>query len=191
MIKEIELKAHVDDWESLLKRIRKSPKISEEKYGVKEDIYFFNPLINQSFRVRREVFNNIDDSISKKTVFTTKEKIIVDGIEQNNEVEISLNYEKFEDSILFFEKLGFSQTYKKEKSGYSFLFHYFNYPLHVELLQVDHLGWFFEIEFVVEEELDEDIVNILVNNLYKTLDIFKIPHSKIEKRYYSELLGKD
>lgn len=186
MSKEIELKAHVDNWQSLLEKIRKSPFVKNELYEEKEDIYFFNPLIEQTFRVRKETLKDSTNFISKQTVYTVKEKIMNEGIENNREIEVNLSYENFDSSITFFESLGFKQTMLKNKKGYSFDFVFFEYPLHIELLKVNELGWFFEIEFVVEE--DVKTVDQLIKNLYKTLDIFEIPHSAIEKRYYSQML---
>ncbi len=188
MSKEIELKAHVKDWQALLNRLRQSKFISQEKYAEKKDIYFYNPLIEQSFRVRQEIFKDSNNKFAKKTVFTVKEKLLEKGIETNREVEVDLSYDKFDSSLEFFKSMGFSQTINKEKTGYSFIFKYFKKPLHIELLKVNNLGWFFEIEFIVDEETDIQECNALVQNLYKTLDYFNISHDDIEMKYYSQLI---
>lgn len=188
MSKEIELKAHVYDWHATLNRLRASSYTCDEKFEEKEDVYFFNPLTNQSFRTRREVLKDSNGKYYKNTILTVKEKVVEEGIEKNREIEVDLPYENFESSIVFFEALGFKQTIKKTKAGYSFSFNYFEYPLHIELLKVNKLGWFFEIEFIVDEDVKNEVITTLVHYLYKTLDMFEIPHSEIEKKYYSELL---
>ncbi|MCY1152945.1 MAG: hypothetical protein PQJ45_04750 [Sphaerochaetaceae bacterium] len=188
MPKEIELKAHVKDWQALLNQLRQSNFISNEKYEEKKDIYFFNPLINQSFRVRKETFTDSNKKILKNTIFTVKEKILENGIETNREVELDLDFNKFDSSIEFFESMGFRQTINKDKKGYSFDFSYFETPLHIELLKVNSLGWFFEIEFIVDEQTDKKECDLLVQYLYKTLDYFNISHDDIEMKYYSQLI---
>lgn len=188
MSKEIELKAHIKDWQALLNKLRQSKFISNEKYEEKNDIYFFNPLIEQSFRVRKETFTDSNDNLIKKTIYTVKEKVFENGIEINKEVEVDLNYEQFDPSLEFFKSMGFNQTILKQKSGYSFIFSYFETPLHIELLKVNDLGWFFEIEFIVDDETNNQKCDQLVQNLYKTLDYFNISHSAIEMKYYSQLI---
>jgi predicted adenylyl cyclase CyaB len=188
MPKEIELKAHVKDWQALLNKLRQSKFISNENYEEKKDIYFFNPLIEQSFRVRKETFTDSNNKTLKNTVFTVKEKVLENGIETNREVELDLDFNKFDSSIEFFESMGFRKTINKEKKGYSFVFSYFKTPLHIELLKVNSLGWFFEIEFIVDEQTDKRECDLLVQYLYKTLDYFNISHDDIEMKYYSQLI---
>ncbi|MGD1819531.1 MAG: hypothetical protein ACPKOI_06595 [Pleomorphochaeta sp.] len=188
MSKEIELKAYVDDYQATLSLLRGSSDISDEKYTEKFDIYFFNPIVNQAFRVRKELKKQEDTILSKKTIYTVKDKYIDNGIELNTEFEVDLGFDEFNSSIVFFDKLGFKESHRKEKKGYSFIYNKFDTPLHIELLEVNDLGWFFEIEFVVDDEIDEINSGKLVNNLYETLEKFKIPYSNIEKRYYSEMI---
>lgn len=189
MSKEIELKAHVDNYCHLLSLLRDDEFIINEIFSEKYDVYFFNPIINQSFRVRKEITNNENDNIiDKKTIYTVKDKIIDQGIEQNTEIEIDLNYNDFSSSILFFEKLGFKESHRKSKKGFSFIYNKYKLPLHIELLEVNDLGWFFEIEFIAVDDISKEDCDFLVNCLYKTLDNFNIPYSNIEKRYYSQMI---
>lgn len=190
MAKEIELKAHVYDFSLTLEKLRLNKHISEEKFAHKLDIYYFNPLINQSFRVRQELLKSNDVLVSKDTIITVKQKSIIEGIEQNNEIEVELPYDNFKDTLTFFDSMGFNKTIRKSKTGYSFNFNKFDYPLHIELLEVNDLGWFFEIEFVIDENIDQNIINNLINNLYETLKIFDIPVENIEKRYYSQMINQ-
>ncbi len=188
MAKEIELKAHVYDFSLTLEKLRLNKHISNETFAHKLDVYYFNPLINQSFRVRQELLKSNDTLISKETILTVKQKSITEGIEQNNEIEVELPYDNFKDTLTFFDSMGFNKTIRKSKTGYSFNFNKFEYPLHIELLEVNDLGWFFEIEFVIDESIDQNIINTLINNLYETLKIFDIPIENIEKRYYSQMI---
>lgn len=188
MSKEIELKAHIDNPDILLEKIRKDYYINNEYYSKKYDVYFFNPILNQSFRVREQIEKDTYNFEIKKTIYTVKEKIIENGIEQNIENEVELDIKEFSASLIFFEKLGFKESHRKNKEGYSFNFTKFDTPLHIELLKVNDLGWFFEIEFVTDINISNEMVDNLVKYLYKTLDYFDIPYSNIEKRYYSQMI---
>ena len=86
MSKEIELKAHVNDYKKLLNLLKSDLFIEYEGFCKKFDVYFFNPILNNSFRVREQISNNTKSI--KKTIYTVKEKIINQGIEQNNEYEV-------------------------------------------------------------------------------------------------------
>ncbi len=186
MSKEIELKAHVDDYEKLLNLLRSDLYIKYEGICEKFDIYFFNPILNNSFRVREQISNN--GNFIKNTIFTVKDKIIDQGIEQNNEYEVELDYNSFSQSLTFFNKLGFKESHRKIKKGYSFQFLKYEKPLHIELLEVNNLGWFFEIEFIEENDINREKTSVLINQLYDTLEHFNIPFSNIEKRYYSQMI---
>ncbi len=188
MSKEIELKAHVNNYTNLLSTLRNDDFIVSEKYSQKVDVYYFNPIINQTFRIRNLIINDVDNNETKKTIYTVKDKIIDQGIEQNTEIEVDLNYNQFSSSLNFFEKLGFKVSHRKIKKGYSFSYTKYKIPLHIELLEVSNLGWFFEIEFIVEDEISKEDSDFLVACLYQTLDNFNIPYSNIEKRYYSQML---
>lgn len=188
MSKEIELKAHVDDYKKVLNALKSNQFTYNEKSSEKLDVYFFNPIKNLSFRVRQQVNIDSKGKIIKNTVYTTKDKIINEGIEQNIENEVELPYGEFSSSLVFFNQLGFKESHRKKKKGFSFLFNKFENDLHIELLEVNNLGWFFEIEFIVDEEINEIESKKLVSELYKTLELFNIPVSNIEKRYYSQMI---
>lgn len=186
MSKEIELKAHIDDYQKILNLLQSDLYIKSEGICEKFDIYYYNPIINNSFRVRKQISNN--GELIKNTIYTVKDKILNQGIEQNNEYEVEMNYNQFSQSLIFFEKLGFKESHRKIKKGYSFQFLKYDTPLHIELLEVNDLGWFFEIEFIEENELSLEKSNLLIQQLYETLEYFNIPFSNIEKKYYSQLI---
>jgi predicted adenylyl cyclase CyaB len=188
MSREIELKAHVINWAQTLDLIRNNTNIKNEEFAEKLDVYYYNPLKDEAFRVRKEILKDKNNLVSKKTIFTSKEKLMDGVIEKNKEVEVELSCENFDSSLVFFESLGFKKSLEKSKIGYSFVYDGFEKDLHVELLEVNQLGWFLEIEFIIEENAEKQLIDKLVTHLYKILDLFEIPYSNIENKYYSQLL---
>ena len=179
MNKEIELKAHVENYKSV-------KKILSEKYGTpveihKDDIYYIYKQAGDSYRgqpVRLRVENG-------KNVVTLKQKSIKDGIELNNELEFGVdNGESF---IKYMQLTGARKWVVKTKNGWKYKSSENGYEAVIELCEVSNLGWYLEIEIVIESP---DNVQITESKL-KIKDILNsagISEDQIESRYYSDML---
>jgi adenylate cyclase class 2 len=72
----------------------------------------------------------------------------------------------------------------KHKKGFSW-----NYEnITIELSEVEHLGWFCELEIIAEDD-DAEFVALCRNKLYEVLQKTGIDSSRIETRYYTEMLS--
>lgn len=134
----------------------------------KEDIYY--EINNFFFRIRKD-----------REIYTCnfKEKTNRDSLEVNLENETVLHDISF--WRIFISKMQAKTTYQKVKKGFSFL----NKPFFLELVEVNALGVFAEIEYqgtfkpieVIKKEMDE------------FTSFLKIPDSSLEERSYKELLN--
>ncbi|MBI9106859.1 MAG: class IV adenylate cyclase [Spirochaetales bacterium] len=178
MNKEIELKAPVFDPDNL-------KGILIEKYGDytsidKDDIYYRYPS-GQLARLRKEGGSNC---------ITVKKKTLAGGIEINDELEFRVD--DGESFLSFMQITGAEEYLSKIKKGYRFLS---EDGAVIELCEVSNLGWFIEIEKVVpisedqagtraEGRLIDDAKSVILG----VLESLGIPESRLEHRYYSELL---
>ena len=190
MATEIELKAHVKELELILSNIRNTPGVSQECFQEKRDIYLTNKDDQPSVRCRLERKGPDKDHLKSVLLITAKNKLFKNGIEENEELEIDSDGKNFETSVELFKTLGYKINLLKDKSGYSFIYNKFSHPLHIELLEVRPLGWFFEIEFTVADKLTLEEVKTLKGNLFEALKLVGLKESDIEKRYYSDMLNE-
>jgi len=178
MNKEIELKASV-------KEPGKLKNLLMDKYGEfilidKNDIYYQYPS-GQLARLRRE---------NSSACVTVKRKTMAGGIEVNDELEFHVdNGENF---LSFMQLTGAEEYLSKIKKGYRFTS---NEGAVIELCEVSSLGWFIEIEKVVPVPEKEEGTAYEINRIEEAkklilgiLDSLGIPESRLEHRYYSELL---
>lgn len=186
---EVELKAHVSDHALLRKRIEALPGVSPLLCELKEDTYFSHPNEDALFRVRLEQTGQSFESMQGTLVFTYKNKALTEGIEVNEEVEFSSSSDQGPSSLHFFLSLGYEIYITKTKRGYVF-----TYPvasdlplLTVELVEIIDLGWFLELEFVLEEP---SMVERARAALLSFLSLLGIDHASIESEYYMHLLKK-
>jgi adenylate cyclase class 2 len=190
---EIELKAHVKDSEAL-----KLLLLSKAQYLCsfeKEDTYYFpagnSDIPKSGIRLRAESKTGHDGS-EKKTVYATyKTKEVRDGVEINDEKEFEVCSSQNGAIPAFYEFLklvGLSPGYSKRKKGWAF----FKDGINAELLEVEKLGWFLELEIVVADieapENKDAIVNEKKKQLMGFLSSLGIEKEAIESRYYSEML---
>lgn len=189
MSKEIELKAHIDDLNKTLSIIRNTRGVSHECFQEKKDIYFSNNIEQPSCRVRLERKGQDKNHLIDTVLITVKEKKSNDGIEVNEEIEFDSKGSNFDLAVRMFNTLGYKQVLLKEKVGYSFVLDKFNYPLHIEVLEIAPLGWFLEIEFTPEQELSEIEIDNLKSNLLTALKMFNLSENNIEQRYYRDMLN--
>jgi len=190
---EIEVKAHVSDYKKILTVIRKTAGVHSEYYQMKSDIYFAHngrgdkPML----RSRLEQKGPDKDHLTGSVLLTCKDKLKKDGFELNHEIEFTAPSSDFETTLAFFEALGYEQWRTKTKEGYSFVFDYFDQPLHVELIEVPPLGWFLEMEFCLEDGAEESKGAEYTAYLKKALTLFGISQDQIEDRYYIEMLTQE
>jgi adenylate cyclase class 2 len=190
MAAEIELKAHVDDWQALLARIRETSGISAESYQEKRDVYFARKgsLDRPMLRSRLELSGPDKEHLTGSVLLTCKDKMEKDGIEVNHEIEFSAPGSDFAQTIVFFKALGYEVWLEKEKIGYSFMLDKYHDTLHVELIEVPPLGWFLEMEFCLPDGIDKSQAESYRSYLMQALALFGIPADRLEDRYYMQML---
>lgn len=184
---EVELKAHVSDPERLRIAIEALSLIGGPTFEIKEDIYYALPGEDALFRLRRESSGPSFTDLSGQLIFTRKYKTLKDGIEVNQELEFCASDSQFEQAHAFCLSLGYEVYIRKTKKGYFYSYSVTeDFPLlHLELVEVPPLGWFLEMEFVLE---DEKKVPMARTFLIQMLQKLGIDQSSIESRYYMHLL---
>jgi adenylate cyclase class 2 len=185
---EVELKAHVEDPQLMLSILEGFENISEPVCEYKEDIYYSRTQGEEPlFRLRRESFGPDFDSLTGSIVFTFKEKSLEKGIEVNREKEFTTSDSQGKNAEQFFLALGYIQYIKKTKKGYSFVHSVENFAplLHIELVKIEGLGWFLEMEFLIE---DAALVAQAKTKLLDVLQAVGLGESSVESRYYMHML---
>lgn len=184
---EVELKAHVVEPYILKSRIEHLFARAEISCELKEDIYFCLEGGEALFRLRLESMGPSFESLKGRVVATRKHKSIEGGIEANEEIEFSFDQADLDSAFNFFLSLGYEVYIRKSKRGY-----YYTIPiregfpaLHLELVEVPPLGWFVEMECMLEDTTRIDEARSL---LLETLSLLGIDEEAIESRYYMHLL---
>ncbi len=201
---EIELKAHV---ENRSKVIEKMNFLAEYIGSVQKDDFYWGKDIDGKkiqARIRRERHLEILDAESfmaninadeyrlkpdqgKEEVFLTyKEKEVRESengtsFEVNDEKESKIDNPQALEAL--FKDLGMNIVLEKHKTVISWMYG----NTHIELCTVPPLGDFLEIEILTENN-DQETITENRNKLLEILKKCDIPESKIEKRYYSEML---
>ena len=172
---EVELKAHLRDRTATLAAVAS---FAEAVGGVdKHDAYWHGPdwrsdRGERGFRVRRE---------GDASVVTFKSKRTEGGIEVNHEREFAVS-----DEAAFAEfalRLGCEAFYGKRKTGVAFTAS----RATIEIIDVEGLGDFIEVEILLDDEDPEKIVQAKAE-LLGLLERAGVGESDIEPRFYSELL---
>lgn len=176
MSTEVELKAWVDEPEAVRKRV--AARFEKEAGYIKEDVYYRLDARSRNdapveFRLRRE---------EGRAIVTGKRKKVVEGVEINDEIEYTVSSDVVFER--FAEYLGAKVFARKRKVGER----YRAGAATIELSEVDRLGHFIEIEWLVEGGDEGEILRAKegVRRLLRELDI---PEEKIEPRYYVDLLS--
>ncbi|HWR10509.1 MAG TPA: class IV adenylate cyclase [Rectinemataceae bacterium] len=176
---EIELKAKVIDHSAVEKRLSAFMEFAGEID--KQDEYYALPVVTSfipsiGFRLR------LRSEPGRETV-TFKEKTYTENIEINKEVEFGiLDAEAFRK---FLDKMSAKLLYKKRKTGTSWKG---DKGIVAELVRVDGLGEFLEVETLNEEGSEIDVEGIK-KNLFEVVQRCGLPLSSIEAKPYSQLLG--
>ena len=209
MATEIELKAHVRDSESLKELLYRKAEYSGA--FEKRDVYWFDSetsaLRVTKLRIRREKRSFADGTEKSFCLATYKAKEENDGIETNDELEFEVApVEAFEE---FLGKAGLKAGAVKRKHGWDFLkavspsAELAAAELCAELVEVDGLGWFIELEILVKARSDnvyasldnsaedkrEETFRKARETLLAFLDSLGIEREAIEGRYYLDMLA--
>ncbi|MCD2397338.1 class IV adenylate cyclase [Borreliella burgdorferi] len=156
-----------------LKRIIKlaNKKFKFIKEEIKTDIYYSNQ--KKIIRIRK--LNTLEK------IVTFKKKIL----DNNNTVEINKEIEFKIDSINNFltliKELKFKKLYKKIKKSLI----YQTNNLNVEINEIKNLGFFLEIEKIINNQNDIDLAKKEIDNIINQFGL----KENIETRPYSELLS--
>jgi len=186
MVTEIELKAHVRDSEALRKIL--SGKAELNGAFEKRDVYWFGPesstLTVTKLRVRKEKRSFADGTENSVCLVTYKAKEEYHGIEINDELEFEVEpVEAFE---AFLKKAGLKPGAGKTKRGWAFV----KERITAELVEVDGLGWFIELEILVgAKDKSEETITKTRKTLLAFLDDLGIEREAIESRFYLDLLS--
>ncbi|MBB6212833.1 class IV adenylate cyclase [Borreliella californiensis] len=168
---EIESKAFIPPKE--LKRIIKlaNKKFKFIKEEIKTDIYYSNQ--KKIIRIRK--LNTLEK------IVTFKKKIL----DNNNAIEINKEVEFKIDSInnflILIKELKFKKLFKKIKKSLI----YKTNNLNVEINEIKNLGFFLEIEKIINNQNDIDLAKKEIDNI---IDQFGLKEN-LETRPYSELLS--
>ena len=173
-MREIELKAHAGDCISVRKNLEKL--YGEGKEVHKSDHYFRRPGESiQAMRIRS--YNGIIEMTCKKTS--------LDGNGENNfEYEFQSSPDQLEPAIRFFHALGLEDFFIKKKTGYEWMAG----RAHVELLSVNSLGWFLEIEILLPFESDDDEAEEARLEIVSLLAEVGLREKDYESRSYREMI---
>ena len=196
MVTEIELKAHVPDSQALKQLLLKK---AEYLGSFEKDDSYWLPgattpvtlaLPPSGLRIRREKQLMPDASEECRVVASFKSKEIKDGIEVNEEREFELrpggetaNFEEF------LRRMGLKEGFSKKKRGWVFS----HEGINAELVEVEGLGYFVELEILMDEANAangrEESIAGAKKRLLDFLDSLGIERAAIESRFYSEMLG--
>ncbi len=188
MAMEVELKAHVQDWQLLKERIEQQVGLEGPVYELKDDIYYCREGEDALFRLRLEQKGPSFSKLAGQVVFTRKYKQLKEGIEVNEELEFCCDANEAEAADTFFLSLGFEHYTRKTKKGYFYTWKVDASlpPLHLELVEVGSLGWFLEMEFVLEDEKKVPLARTFLRTILAQLGV---DEQRIESRYYMHLLN--
>jgi predicted adenylyl cyclase CyaB len=178
---EVELKAHLADVTATEAKVAS---FASFVCGFeKGDAYWHGPdwriyRGTKGFRVRTE---------SGRTTVTFKTKRCEGGVEINREREFDASDPGALDE--FFLRLGCEPFYRKRKTGkrYELRAEGSAHPITIEVLELEGLGPFIEIEALLDDEAPEAVA-LAQGEIKGILARAGVDPSAIESRYYSELL---
>ncbi|AGS66720.1 class IV adenylate cyclase [Borreliella burgdorferi] len=168
---EIESKAFIPPKE--LKRIIKlaNKKFKFIKEEIKTDIYYSNQ--KKIIRIRK--LNTLEK------IVTFKKKILDNNhtVEINKEIEFKID--SINNFLTLIKELKFKKLYKKIKKSLI----YQTNNLNVEINEIKNLGFFLEIEKIINNQNDIDLAKKEIDNIINQFGL----KENIETRSYSELLS--
>ena len=173
-MREIEMKARIGDAD-------KTAAFLTSRFGSphpvhKLDHYFRRPGENiQALRIRRN-----GDLLE----FTAKRTSSVDGREDNEEFEFRALPSELDAAVSFFHVLGYEDFFIKKKDGWE----WFDGEAHIELLSVNDLGWFLEIEILLPFSSQKSDALRAEEHILSLMRDAGVGSGGIERRSYREMI---
>ena len=189
---EVELKAWLDNKTETENKLKNFAIF--DGFFEKQDTYYRLKSHNITVRIREEKITRQNNQVENQILVTYKKKesrISKNGetYEVNLEKEFTISSKEDFQQILF--DSGYEISLEKHKSVSSYYFTVKTYnkeiPCHIELCYIEKLGDFIEIETLTEDNSEENTLK-LKDALLSILEKVDVPTSKIEKRYYKEML---
>lgn len=173
-MREIEIKAHASDPERV--KAFFTSRFGEGRSVHKHDHYFRRPGESiQAFRMREY------GGITEFTAMRTRKG--PDG-EDNEEYEFRSFPDQSDAAIAFFHALGYEDFFIKRKDGWEWM----DGSAHIELLSVNTLGFFLEIEVLLPFDSSSDEEKEARKHILSLLDEAGLEKSDIENRSYREMI---
>ena len=173
-MKEIEIKAHARKAEDIKKLF--DSLYGEGKPVHKYDHYFRRPGASvQALRIREH--KGIIELTTKKT--STSE-----AGEDNEEYEFQAPLAEKDRAIMFFHALGYEYFFIKKKDGWE----WFADDAHVELLSVNKLGYFLEIEILLPFDSSLKEAKDAMRKIESLMEKAHVDKSDYEIRSYREMI---
>lgn len=174
-MREVEIKAHAKSWQEIKRRIDTIAGIGNPVD--KKDTYLLNDA-GKRMRVRDN--NGSFEATVKSTHKDSK------GDEDNMEYEVHFSKESsYDDLIAFFKALGYPKFYfNKYKKGYDWSYE----GVHIELLEVNDLGWFLEMEALMPFDSKSESIEKEMIHLHALLRTFGLDDSDIETKSYRKMI---
>ncbi|MDR0496060.1 MAG: class IV adenylate cyclase [Treponema sp.] len=184
---EIELKAHVENYDELKLLLKEK---AEYLYAFeKEDNYWKGADLPKSgLRLRSEKRTHPDGTEESVALATYKFKEVREGIEVNDEREFSVDSAAQLENLL--KLLALQPCNSKQKIGWAFT----HKGITAELLEVKGLGWFLELEITGINAADSNSNENFAEGkkrLLDFLDSLDIKREAIESRFYMEMLREN
>lgn len=175
-MREVEAKARVPEYTLVKAKIEALAGKGRDVH--KTDFYFHKSSAKESaFRIRDN--NGVME-------ITAKKKSNVEKGESNLEFEFTSEITQFDEAVSFFNCLGYELYYKKRKDGWDWK--YCN--AHIELLEVNDLGYFLEIEELLEFDADEKAIAEAQSQVVQLLMDFGCKKEDLcSQSYKSMILG--
>ncbi|WNY64330.1 class IV adenylate cyclase [Borreliella americana] len=173
---EIESKAFIPPKE--LKRIIKlaNKKFKFIKEEIKTDIYYSNQ--KKIIRIRK--LNTLEKIVTfKKKILDNNNNNNNNNIEINKEIEFKID--SINNFLILIKELKFKKLYKKIKK--SLIYQANN--LNIEINEIKNLGFFLEIEKIINNQNDIDLAKKEIDNIINQFGL----KENLETRPYSELLS--
>ncbi len=174
-MREIEVKARVSSFDSMKEKI--DHVLGSEGIRIEKDDRYFKFPADAVQRVRIRRFSDHLEMTSKKT----GEK---DGLEDNEEYEISYSISDYEESVKLLKNLGLEDFFTKHKEGYE----WHKDGIHFELFNVNDIGSFLELEAILPFDSDEKANEEERSRILSYISIFGLGKEDIETRSYREMI---
>lgn len=158
------------EFDQLKKTLHQHPEILYKGQFQKTDLYYAHPIPQLTLRLR---------TVDRKVYFQVKSRHMKQGVEMNREWEWPIKSPSLFKSLL--KQGGIEPFFSKVKRTDLFLWK----NMQIELNFLKGLGYFLEVEKLVEKASELPQAKIELEALFKTLGYSK---SRFEKKPYLELL---